>query len=65
MIARHEVLRTVFPAVDGEPYQRVLGLDELGWELPVTEVPGDELPAAVAQATAEPFDLARGRSRYE
>ena len=38
VIARHEVLRTVFPAADGQPYQRVLGLDELGWELPVTEV---------------------------
>ena len=36
VIARHEVLRTVFPAADGQPYQRVLGMDELGWQLPVT-----------------------------
>src|SRR5207249_4869102 len=38
VIARHEVLRTVFPAADGQPYQQVLDLDELGWELPVTAV---------------------------
>ena len=33
--ARHEVLRTVFPADGGQPYQRVLDLAELGWYLPV------------------------------
>src|SRR5438067_6228080 len=38
--------------------QRVLGLDELGWDLPVTEVAEDDLPAAVAQAAEQPFDLA-------
>ena len=44
VIARHEVLRTVFPADGGEPYQRVLELTELGWGLPVTAVAvGDEL----------------------
>ncbi len=58
VIARHEVLRTVFPAADGEPYQQVLGLDELGWELLVTEVTEADLPAAVAGIAAEPFDLA-------
>ena len=58
MIARHEVLRTVFPVVDGQPHQRVLEMDELGWELPVTAVAEHDLPGAVARA-AEPFDLAR------
>ena len=59
VIARHEVLRTVFPAVDGLPYQRILPPGEAGWRLETAEVAGEEnLPAAVAQAAAEPFDLA-------
>ena len=58
VIARHEVLRTVFPTADGQPCQRVLGMDELGWQLPVTPTAADDLPAAVARVAAEPFDLA-------
>ncbi len=38
VLERHESLRTVLPAEDGEPYQRVMGLDELGWDLPVVDV---------------------------
>ena len=58
VIARHEVLRTVFPAADGQPYQRVLGMDELDWRLETIETAEEDLPAAVARAAAEPFDLA-------
>ena len=58
VIARHEVLRTVFPATDGEPYQQILETGELGWELPVTEATETDLPAVVARTAAEPFDLA-------
>ena len=57
VIARHEVLRTVLPAADGQPYQRVLDARQLGWQLEVTQVAAQELAAAVAGVGAEPFDL--------
>ncbi|MBD0423927.1 amino acid adenylation domain-containing protein, partial [Streptomyces sp. TRM S81-3] len=38
VLERHEALRTVFPAEEGEPYQRVLAMDELDWEPTVTGV---------------------------
>ncbi len=57
VIGRHEVLRTVFPASDGEPYQRVLPAAELDWQLLVAQAGEDELPGVLAQAAAEPFDL--------
>jgi hypothetical protein len=52
VIARHEVLRTVFPAAaGGQPCQRVLSMQELGWELPVTAVAKADLADAVAPMT--------------
>ncbi|MFD0474221.1 condensation domain-containing protein [Nonomuraea thailandensis] len=38
VIGRHEVLRTTFPDVEGEPYQHIVAAEELAWELTVTEV---------------------------
>ncbi|MDX3119084.1 non-ribosomal peptide synthetase, partial [Streptomyces scabiei] len=58
VVGRHEILRTVFTTVDGEPYQSVLKLDDLVWELSVEEVPRAELAAAVAAAEGHTFDLA-------
>ncbi|GLY85077.1 hypothetical protein Airi02_030060 [Actinoallomurus iriomotensis] len=58
LLARHEVLRTVFAVADGEPYQRILGVDETGFDLPVVEVTPDRLPDAVAEASGHAFDLA-------
>src|SRR5260221_7798317 len=55
--ARHEVVRTVFAVADGQPYQRVLGMDVLGWRLPVAEAAEQDLPGMVAGIAAEPFDL--------
>ena len=58
VIARHEVLRTVFPADGGQPCQQVLDVGEAGWALPVTEVAEADLAQVVAQAAGAPFDLA-------
>jgi amino acid adenylation domain-containing protein len=58
VLARHEVLRTVFPVYDGQPCQQVLEPAQTGWSLPVTETAEEELAAAIAEVTAAPFDLA-------
>ena len=57
VIGRHEVLRTLFPAVNGEPYQRILTVDEAGFDLAVTEVGEDDLAATLAGVTGYVFDL--------
>ncbi|WP_434094908.1 condensation domain-containing protein, partial [Streptomyces hyaluromycini] len=57
VIGRHEVLRTVFPTADGEPYQQVIDIEELAWELQAVEVAAGQLPDAIAQAAQYAFDL--------
>ncbi|MEV7289962.1 amino acid adenylation domain-containing protein [Streptomyces sp. NPDC093252] len=58
VIARHESLRTVFPAVDGEPYQHIIAPHDLDWELEVTPTEPGDLAAEVARAAGHTFDLA-------
>jgi acyl carrier protein len=58
VVGRHEVLRTVFPAEGGVPFQRVLGVGESGFGLVVAEVAGADVAGVVAQVAGEPFDLA-------
>ncbi|MGW6577577.1 amino acid adenylation domain-containing protein, partial [Streptomyces sp. NPDC054945] len=58
VIGRHEVLRTVFATADGEPYQRVLDLNELGWELLVRDADAGTVDASVVEAARYAFDLA-------
>ncbi|MEV8547791.1 amino acid adenylation domain-containing protein [Streptomyces sp. NPDC051572] len=58
VIGRHEVLRTVFPTADGQPYQRVLSVEESGFDLTVTEVTKEGLAVAVADESRRGFDLA-------
>ncbi|MFJ8470266.1 amino acid adenylation domain-containing protein, partial [Streptomyces swartbergensis] len=58
VVERHEVLRTVFRTMEGEPYQRVLSTEEAAFALDIVEAPPGELAEAVAQATRHAFDLA-------
>ncbi|MEV7416128.1 amino acid adenylation domain-containing protein [Streptomyces sp. NPDC089919] len=54
LTGRHEVLRTVFPEVDGEPVQQVT---DRAPELPVVRLGEAELAAALAAEAGHVFDL--------
>ncbi|MFE7593453.1 amino acid adenylation domain-containing protein, partial [Kitasatospora sp. NPDC057512] len=58
VVARHESLRTVFPAVDGVPHQQVLDVVAARPRLLVSRTTEAALPAAMAEAKARRFDLA-------
>ncbi|MFJ4649627.1 condensation domain-containing protein, partial [Streptomyces bobili] len=58
VLERHEVLRTVFPAPDGEPYQRILPVSETGFALVVADVAPEQLTETVARTARQAFDLA-------
>ncbi|MFB7510479.1 condensation domain-containing protein, partial [Streptomyces broussonetiae] len=58
VVDRHETLRTVFPAVDGVPYQRVLATGEARPRLSVTPADESALPELLPEAAARGFDLA-------
>lgn len=57
-VARHECLRTVYRAADGEPYQCVLAPDQAVPPLPVRAVTEEQVPALVSKAASSLFDLA-------
>ncbi|MFW0788914.1 amino acid adenylation domain-containing protein [Gordonia sp. CPCC 205333] len=59
LLIRHESLRTRFPAVDGEPVQEILDVEELGPEtaLRVVAVAEAELAAKVDEEAKAGFDL--------
>ena len=57
VIARHEVLRTVYPAVEGVPAQQVLDVGVVPVVVEPVEVGPAGVDAAVAQFVAGGFDL--------
>ncbi|CAL9338307.1 Linear gramicidin synthase subunit B [Streptomyces sp. enrichment culture] len=58
VVGRHEALRTVFPDADGEPWQRVVPVEEATVAIEVSDVPEAGLPAALDAAGSAGFDLA-------
>jgi amino acid adenylation domain-containing protein len=57
LVGRHESLRTVFPEIDGSPYQLILAADQALPTLAVVEVEQDGLQAAVENAVSHVFEL--------
>ncbi|MCH0567181.1 MULTISPECIES: condensation domain-containing protein, partial [unclassified Streptomyces] len=57
VVGRHESLRTVFVEVDGQPYQRILSVEEAAPTLVVRESDGERISADVAEVSAYAFDL--------
>src|SRR6202046_4811407 len=58
VVGRHEVLRTVFPAEGGQPYQKVLDAAGLEWGLEPVPVGEGGLAAGLAGVCGGGFDLA-------
>ncbi|MEU6629544.1 amino acid adenylation domain-containing protein [Streptomyces parvus] len=61
VMTRHESLRTVFPATDGQPRQHIVEVSELPEPLTVTEATGaaDELRLYVEEMARTPLDVER------
>ncbi|MGW3313860.1 amino acid adenylation domain-containing protein, partial [Streptomyces sp. NPDC001073] len=57
VVGRHESLRTVFAEVDGQPYQRILSLEEAAPALVVRESDRERISADIADVSAYAFDL--------
>ncbi|WP_407836837.1 amino acid adenylation domain-containing protein [Streptomyces sp. DSM 116496] len=55
---RHESLRTVFPEIDGVPFQQVLDASDAWGGLHTVHTTADALPGLLADAVSHSFDLA-------
>ncbi|MBR7831952.1 amino acid adenylation domain-containing protein [Actinospica durhamensis] len=58
LVRRHESLRTVFPVVDGQPYQQVIAAEQAVPEFAVVRTEEAGLIELTAQASQHRFDLA-------
>ncbi|MGW4341045.1 condensation domain-containing protein, partial [Rhodococcus koreensis] len=58
VLHRHESLRTVFPASDAGPWQRILDVHDADLDLTVAEATEDDLPDAIRGFALAGFDVA-------
>ncbi|MEW2626410.1 condensation domain-containing protein, partial [Streptomyces sp. NPDC048106] len=57
VVDRHESLRTVFPEADGQPYQRILSVEDAAPALVLRESDSERISADVESVSAYAFDL--------
>ncbi|WP_350246165.1 amino acid adenylation domain-containing protein [Rhodococcus sp. D-6] len=57
LLARHEVLRTVYPEVDGRPYQLILPVAEAAPDIDVESATEDDLLQKVTAVVSRGFDV--------
>ncbi|MBH5143900.1 amino acid adenylation domain-containing protein, partial [Rhodococcus erythropolis] len=60
VVDRHEILRTIYPEVDGTGYQLVLTPEEARIHLDVESVEVDRVGGVIAGVVSAPFDVASG-----
>ncbi|WP_338148594.1 condensation domain-containing protein, partial [Rhodococcus aetherivorans] len=59
LVARHEVLRTVYPEIDGQAVQQVLAPAAVSVELSTATVAAGDVAAAVTEFVSHGFDVTR------
>ncbi|MFB9903358.1 non-ribosomal peptide synthase/polyketide synthase [Allokutzneria oryzae] len=58
VVARHESLRTLFPEVEGTPYQHILDMDQVTVDIHVVDTDEENLTRQLEDASQYHFDLA-------